>query len=138
MAFSAHGEGKVIGQLAAAEANFRRGLAIAANQAGKSLVKDAKSKMIASAVPSAPGAHPAVRSGQLLGTVNYEVAGHSQLIFGQGPAMNRSFDYALGTHQGTVKMAPRPGITLTVEAKQGEIADVLGRVTWRFIIGGGG
>jgi hypothetical protein len=137
VSFKAVGEGRAISSLTNADLRFRQGLAIAADRAGRSLVAHAKQGMLSSGVPSAPGEHPGVRTGTLLSTVDYEVSGARFLRFGQGPADNNGFDYAIATHEGTKKMAPRPGLTNTVNALDGELKSTLGEVTFRYIVGGG-
>ncbi|MEQ8822969.1 MAG: hypothetical protein RIC14_01200 [Filomicrobium sp.] len=133
--FKSKGE-RHLARLDGLEERFRLGLSKAANVAGRALSDELEQGMKSANVPSEPGGYPGVRSGRLINSVGYEVSGHRFLRFGQGPAMRVSFDYAIGTHEGTSKMAPRPGVKIAVEAKKDDIERILGQVTWRFIVSG--
>lgn len=145
--FQAIGEARAMASLVGLAGRFKLGVADAANIVGQMLVTTTKQGMASAGggrvypnlkrQSSAPGGYPAIQSGQLVGTVNYKVSGSEKLEFGGGPATNRGFDYAVGQHEGTSKMAPRPFLHLTVEAKRGEVEHVLGHVVWQKIIGVG-
>jgi hypothetical protein len=84
----------------------------------------------------APGGYPAVQSGQLLGSIHYEVESISRLTFGSTGAFNKGFDYAIAQEMGTSKMAPRPYIKLTVDKTRAEVARILGDSIYTRIVGG--
>ncbi|MEQ8823840.1 MAG: hypothetical protein RIC14_05655 [Filomicrobium sp.] len=140
MSFSVRG-GHHVAALATVDARFRDGLSRAANIAGASLKQELEQGMKAANVPSNPGGYPGVRSGRLISSVGYEVSGHRFLRFGQGPVLTGTknaviWDYAKLTHEGTSKMAPRPGVKIAVEAKRDDIERILGQVTFKFMVGG--
>ncbi len=143
--FSAVGEGRAFASLIGLGGRFKAGLRDAAEMAGQMLVRTTQEGMEGAGggrlypgqrrQSSAPGGYPAIQSSQLYGSLGHEVSGNT-LRFGSSGAFNRGFDYAIGQHEGTSKMAPRPYLHLTVQKKQAEIANVLGEGAWRKIIGG--
>lgn len=135
--FSAVGEAAAMNVLLNAGPRFNMGLREAAHRAGQMLVRHTKAGMAAQNVPSAPGEYSAVRTGQLIGSLDYEVSGARFLRFGSHGAFNNGFDYAVAQHEGTVKMAPRPYLTLAVNETESAVRNTLGGVTWRKIVGGG-
>lgn len=134
--FSAQGEGRALASLTGAAANFRAGLQAAAHMSGQLIVKTVKDGMLASSVPSSPGGYTGVRTGQLLGSIDYEVSGARFLRVGSRGAFRKGFDYAIATHEGTVKMAPRPYMTRGVNETQAQVESLMGTVTFRKIVGG--
>lgn len=146
--FSKSGNGdKAAEGLSQAPERFRLGLRDAANMVGQMLVRRTQQGMrdgpqSGRTYPnlkrqsSAPGEYPAIQSGQLVGSLGYEVHGANRMEFGSRGAFNRGFDYAVGQHEGTSKMGPRPYLTLTVDKERGMIERTLGTVTWQKIIGG--
>lgn len=135
--FSAVGEGAAMASLAGAAARFNIGLSAAANRAGQLIVRRVQTGMAASSVPSAPGSYSGIRSGQLVGSIDHEVSGARFLRVGSRGAFNKGFDYAIAQHEGTVKMASRPYMHLAVRETEGEVRNLLGSVTFRYIVGGG-
>lgn len=143
--FTVIGAGAAFASLIGAPGRFKAGLADAAEMAGEMLVRTTQQGMEGAGggrhypgmrrQSSAPGGYPAIQSSQLYGSLGHEVSAN-QLRFGSHGAFNRGFDYAIAQHEGTVKMAPRPYLKLTVNKKQVEIQTILGEVTWRKIIGG--
>lgn len=144
-AFSKSGEDKVLGHLNGIEARFRVGLAEAAQMAGQLLVRTTHEGMASAGggrlyagqkrQSGAPGGYPAIQSGQLKGSIDFE-ANASRLVYGSRGAFNRGFDYAIAQETGTSKMAARPYATLTVRKTGAQVAQLLGEVTWRRMIGG--
>lgn len=144
--FTVVGEARALASLVGAAGRFKMGVHDAAHLAGQLLVRTTQEGMRSAGggrhypgqrrQSSAPGGYSAIQSGQLFGTVNYEVNGSEQLRFGGGPAMNRGHDYAIYQHEGTSKMGARPFLHLTVEAKRGEVEQILGETVWRKLIGG--
>lgn len=143
------GEASAIASIAGAPDNFRLGLRDAGNMVGQILVRRTQQGMrdgpqtgrIYPRLPrqsSAPGEYPAIQSGQLVGSLGYDVVGSNRLEFGSRGAFNKGYDYAVGLHEGTSKMAPRPYLTKTVDSERGTIQRTLGEVTFRRIVGGGG
>ena len=137
--FSAQGEGKVLGQLQGAPENFRVGLMQAAHMAGQVLVRTVQSGMTSgsksgrvygSHQASAPGEYSAVRTGNLLGSADYEVSGANFLRFGVGAF------YGVYQELGTSKMGARPNLGNAVSDAGNEVENLLGQVTFRRIIGG--
>jgi hypothetical protein len=144
MAFSTQGE-EHLKALQGMPARFRIGLATAAEMAGKLLVTTNAQGMQSSGggplyrgakrPASLPGNYPAVQSGQLIGSMDYAVAG-LKLEFGSKGAFNRGYDYAIGQNEGNSRIAPRPYLHLTVAKTQAQIEHLLGSVTWAKMIGG--
>lgn len=143
------GEAAAIASIAGAAGNFRLGLGDASHMVGQLLVRRTQQGMrdgpqtgrVYPHLPrqsSAPGEYPAIQSGQLIGSLGYDVVSSSRLEFGSRGAFNRGYDYAVGLHEGTSKMAPRPFLTKTVDRERGAITRTLGEVTFRRIVGGGG
>lgn len=129
-------------------ARFRIGVTLGAHTAGQILVRTTQQGMIQGPQTgrvypgqrrqsSAPGQYPAVQTGQLLGSIEYQVQGSSQLEFGSRGAFNGGFDYAQAQQLGTSKMAPRPYLTLTVNKTRDRIAKILGDSIYAQITGGG-
>lgn len=59
--------------------------------------------------PSLPGNPPAVDTGRLRGSINYEIHSESKEIYGVvGSTLKEPEDYAVYTEYGTSKMKPRP------------------------------
>lgn len=135
--FSAVGEGAAIASLTGAASRFNVGLSAAANMAGQVIVTRVRTGMTASSVPSAAGSYPGVRTAQLLGSIDHEVSGARFLRVGSRGAFNRGYDYAIGVHEGTSKMNERPYMHLAVRETEGEVRNMLGSVTFRYIVGGG-
>lgn len=143
--FEAQGEGPAIRSLTGLPVRFRIGLTAASDMVGKLLVRTAQAGMQKSGggrhyagMPrqsSAPGAYPAVQSGQLLGSIDYQYHG-MRLEFGSHGAFRKGFDYAIAQNEGTSKMAPRPYLELTRAQTAAQVEQVLGTVTWQKIIGG--
>lgn len=127
------------------QAKYWLGLGHAAHIAGQILVRDVQSGMQSAGggriyagqrrQSGAPGGYPAVQSGQLIGSIDYEVQGVRALWFGSRGAFNRGYNYAVGVHEGTSKMAARPYLKLTVDRKKAEIARVLGDSVYQKLIG---
>lgn len=145
--FSKTGEDRAINSLDGAAGRFNLGLRDAASMVGKMLVRTTQQGMqqgpqTGRVYPrlkrqsSAPGEYPAIQSGQLFGSLDYEVHGAHQMQFGSRGAFNRGYDYAVGLHEGTSKMGPRPYLTLTVDKQRGAIERTLGEVTFAKIVGG--
>ena len=143
--FTVKGEA-TLGILAGLRVRFHLGLNAAAHTAGQMLVRQTQAGMESAGggrlypgsrrQSSAPGGYPAVQTGQLKGSIQYKVAA-SKLQFGSRGAFNKGFDYAIAQHEGTSRMAPRPYVTLTVQKSGSEIANVLGKIVWAKMIGGG-
>lgn len=143
--FSVSGEARAFASLTGLAGRFRVGLADAAEMAGQMLVRTTQSGMQGAGggriyagqrrQASAPGGYPAIQSSQLYASLDHEVS-REMLRFGSHGAFNRGFDYAVAQHEGTSKMGARPYLTLTVNARQGEITAILGEVTWRHIVSG--
>lgn len=141
------GEEKAISSLEGAASRVGLGLRDGGNMVGNMLVRETQRGMrdgpqSGRVYPrlkrqsSAPGEYPAIQSGQLVGSIGHEMHGDHQLIFGSRGAFNGGFDYAIGQHEGTSKMGPRPYLTLTVNKMQGQIQARLGQVVWQKLIGG--
>ena len=137
--FSSSGEGRVLGQLQSAPENFRIGLMQASHMAGQVLVRTAQQgiltgpktgRMYGSHQASAPGEYAANRTGNLLGSVDYEVSGANFLRFGVGAA------YGVFLELGTSRMAPRPNLGNAVRDAGAEVENLLGQVTFRRVVGG--
>lgn len=144
--FQAIGEAAMLRTIVGAPAHFTAGLTQAAHMCGQLLVRRTQQGIVQGPhsgrtypgmnQSSAPGEYPANQSGQLLGSIGYEVSGR-ELRFGSEGATNRGFDYAVGLHEGTSKMAPRPYLTKAYEENAAAMETMLGQVTWRYIVGGG-
>ena len=68
---------------------------------------------------SAPGEAPASRTGQLRGSIEYEIATDNAYI-------GTPLEYGLHLEKGTLNMAPRPWLKPTLIENQKEIQDILG------------
>lgn len=144
MSFSAVGEGAMLRVLLNAAMNFERGLDQASHMVGQMLVRRVQIGIVSGPhsgriypgrnQASAPGEYPANQSGQLLGSMDYTVGSH-ELRVGSTGAFNRGYDYAVGLHEGTTKMAPRPYLTKAVEENAAAIETTLGQTTWRLVLG---
>lgn len=141
------GEAAALASIVGAEGRFRLGLRDAGNMVGQMLVRRTQQGMRdgpqsgriyprLKRQSSAPGEYPAIQSGQLVGSLDHQMHGDRRLEFGSRGAFNRGFDYAVGLHEGTSKMAPRPFLTLTVNKERGAIERILGEVTFRKMVGG--
>lgn len=144
MSFQAVGEGAMLRVLAGAASNFDAGLRQGAHMVGQMLVRRVQvgitsgphsGRMYGGHQASAPGEYPANLSGQLLGSISYEV-GSREFRVGSSGAFNRGYDYAVGLHEGTTKMAPRPYLTKAVDENASAIETTLGAVTWQKVLGG--
>lgn len=143
--FEAQGEGSAMQSLNGLPLRFRIGLSAAADMVGKLLVRTTQDGMQQSGggrhyvgqprQSSAPGDYPAVQSGQLLGSIDYQYHGMT-LEFGSHGAFRKGFNYAIAQNEGTSKMAPRPFLELTRAKTAAQVEQVLGTVTWRKLIGG--
>ena len=58
--------------------------------------------------PSLPENPPAVDTGRLRGSINYEIHGSGQEVYGIVGSTLKEPDYAFWTEYGSTKMAPRP------------------------------
>lgn len=126
-------------------AKYALGLGHGAHMAGQLLVRTAQEGMHSAGggrvypgskrQSGAPGGYPAVQSGQLIGSLEYQVQGISRLEFGSRGAFNRGFDYAVAQEMGTSKMAPRPYLKLTVDKTRAQIGQLLGDSVYRAIVG---
>lgn len=146
-AFEAKGEERALASLASAASSFAAGLRDAADIAGQLLTRDVQKGMNegpqsglthpgARRQSSSPGEYPAIQSGQLVGSIDYEVQGSNSLSFGSRGAFNRGYDYALGLHEGNARVASRPYLTMTVNRTQDEVTRILGETVYRKIVGG--
>lgn len=146
-AFEAKGEKRALASLARAAGAFKNGLHDAAELAGQLLARDVTRGMQegpqsgtthpgAKRQSSAPGEYPAIQSGQLVGSIEYEVQGSHALTFGSRGALNRGYDYAVGLHEGNARFASRPYLTLTVNRTQAEVTRILGETVYRKVVGG--
>lgn len=125
---------------------FWPGLRAGAEIAGQTLVRRTQSGMQAAGggklypgrrrQSGAPGGYPAVQSGQLLESIDYEIQDRT-LTFGSRGAFNRGFDYAVAQQTGTSRMAARPYLTLTVNGTGHTVGGIIARRVWRAILGGG-
>lgn len=147
-AFSAIGESRALATLVNAAGNFRLGLRDAAELSGQLLVRTTQSGMQSAGggikwpgskrPAGVAGGYPAVQSGQLYGSLDYEVAGQHRLEFGSRGAFNRGYDYAIGQNEGNSRVQARPYLDLTVQKTQAQIERLLGETVYQKIIGGGG
>lgn len=144
MSFAAVGETAMLRVLSGAAHNFDAGLNQAAHAVGQMLTRRVQIGITQGPhsgrtypgknQSSAPGEYPANQSGQLLGSIDYDVESRALRVGSHG-AFNKGYDYAVGLHEGTSKMAPRPYLTKAVEENIGAIETTLGRVTWQLILG---
>lgn len=130
------GAAAVYANLRQLEMRFWPGLTRAAEAAGRALVQETTSQMQAQSVPGPPGGYPAVRSGQLVGSIDYEIENRT-LTFGSRGAFNRGFDYAVAQQVGTSKMAARPYLTLTVNRLGHSVGRIMATRVWHALVGGG-
>lgn len=140
------GEAQAFKSLSGLRQRFRLGLTDASHRAGQLLVRTTQQGMQNAGggrvypgqkrQSSAPGGYPAIQSAQLYGSITYE-ANANQLRFGSTGAHNKGFDYAIAQQEGTSKMAARPYAHLAVRSTKGQIDNIMGAHTWRYIIGGG-
>lgn len=136
-AFSAKGDKKAQASLSGAPQRLQMGINQAAHLSGQVLVRTTQGGMLASPVPSNPGGYSGVRTGQLLGSIDYEVSGSRFLRFGSRGAFSpRGFDYAIAQHEGTSRMAARPYLTNAVTEAGPEVTRLLGEVVFRKLVGG--
>lgn len=68
---------------------------------------------------SAPGEAPASRTGQLRGSIEYEITTNKAMI-------GTPLEYGLHLEKGTIKMAPRPWLKVTLSENQQAIQQILG------------
>ena len=145
MSFSAVGEGRMLRVTLGAAANYDAGMRAAAHMVGQMISRRIQvgiatgphsGRLYGSHQASAPGEYPAHWHGQLISSIGYTVDSSRQFRVGSTGAHNRGFDYAVGLHEGTSKMAPRPYITKAVTENAAAITTTLGAVTWRKVLGG--
>lgn len=120
---------------------FRVALADAGHLIGEELVRQAHNGILNTAktgrvypgLPnqsSAPGEYSANQSGDLLGSINYELHGIDYITF-----FARS-GHAGYQEYGTSKMAPRPNLEMAIEESDEFILATLGEVVMRAMGGG--
>lgn len=138
------GEGRATSSVADAARRFKAGVRQAARISGEIITKQViegmrgagGGRVYGAHQAGAPGDYPAIRTGGLVGSIDFEVQGVRALRVGSTGSFNGGFDYALGVHEGTSKMPARPYLTLAVEQTEGRVRSILGRVPFRKLVGG--
>lgn len=128
----ARGQDFFTGVLPNVEAALQRGINQGLHQAGFNLVKTAKDGIQRGPKTgrvytrrgrrkraSAPGEYPGIVTGDYLNAMIFEVHGSSEMEFG-----DTDFK-ATFLELGTVNLAPRPALTLSVDAREKDTLEVL-------------
>lgn len=136
------GQDVLAGVLPTMDRRFRGGIKAALLQAGFLLVKTAKDgmqreKKTGTVVKrrgrrarraSAPGQYPGIDTGQTVQDVDMDVRGSEQLEFGIKDRKNGPKDLPTFLEEGTSKMAPRPTLALSHNAREKDIYNWLRRM----------
>lgn len=125
MSFSVRGEGNLPTELVG---KLRIALADALHLVGRALVKRVQDGMRSGGKSgrvykghqaSAPGEYSAIQSGDLIGSINYRVAGATFISF------FATSGHAGYQEYGTRKMAARPNLKKAIDESDGEIRNII-------------
>ena len=87
--------------------------------------------------PSLPENPPAIDSGRLRGSINYEIHGSDKEVYGIVGSTQKEPDYAVWTEHGNSRMKPRPWLKPAMIKNNDFIRNSISKAVKETLVGGG-